>query len=243
MPCVLLSFDNEHILMWKGIESNSALSDTQAPQSSGQNSILEVSPKDESLSSPSVSFGTLEDENGDGESDSESFGDGDSDSEGGAMSPDIVGGSNIVSSLVSSSTSEIDNLTEEENGVDLVYSNDEQCDSIVLYIDDLWEGAISSGMALELNENDSDNDVVAKKAWELAKSAPAGPSYTERLISKLQLKTEKSRKPVDEVRIHFGKPKKKQNRPQYQPSKTHTVDVPRSGGLPVSELARLLASR
>ena len=149
--------------------------------------------------------------------------------------------STLKAALVSS-TSEMDNLTEEENGVDLVYSN-EQCDSIVLYIDDLWKGAIASGMALELNGNNSDNDVVAKKAWELAKTAPAGPSYTERLISTLKLKTEKSRKPDDEVRIHFGKPKKKQNRPQYQPYKTHTVDVPKSGGLPVSELARLLASR
>ena len=240
MPCVLLSFDNEHILMWKGIENNSALSNTQAPQSLEQSTILEVSPEDESLSSPLVSFGTLEDENGDGERDSDSFGDGDSDSESGAISHDIVGGSNIVSSLVSSTT-EMDNLTEEANDVDLVYSNG-QCDSIVLYIDDLWKGAIASGMALELNGN-SDSDVVAKQAWELAKSAPAGPSYTEALINKLRLKTEKSRKPDDEVRIHLGKPKKKQNRPQYQSYKTHTVDVPKSGGLPVSELARLLASR
>lgn len=110
-------------------------------------------------------------------------------------------------------------------------------------VDALWEHAFQSGMALELAEEDTDDDLVVRKADELAQSAPLAPRYTLNLVYKLQLKRDPDYKPKDELRIHFSrvmsqKPKKQGKRKFRLP----TVGVPTMGGLPVDGLAKLLVN-
>lgn len=131
---------------------------------------------------------------------------------------------------------------EEENALsDIELKNEDQFETCHAGVDDLWQQAFESGIAIELDEADLDMDSVLEKSDKLAHEAPPGPVYTRSLTKKSQLRVKKIRS--DEVtQINFGKiglmKKKKAVKRVAGLSKEK---VPQSDGIPVNELARLLA--
>eukprot|EP00250_Pteridium_aquilinum_P021223 c25060_g1_i1 orf=525-4490(-) len=121
-------------------------------------------------------------------------------------------------------------------------NNQSEC---VIRVDTLWDHAFQSGMAIEITEADTDIDLIVRKAAQLAQSAPLGPTYTRNLMYKLQLKREAEDRADDDLRIQFSsrKPQKRQQKVVKRKFQLPTVDVPGMGGLPVDELAKLLAPK
>ncbi|MCO5559091.1 hypothetical protein L7F22_012683 [Adiantum nelumboides] len=131
-----------------------------------------------------------------------------------------------------------------------VEASEEAC--IVVHVDDLWDQAIASGIAIQI-ENEVDNDIVVKKVRELAKAAPVGEVYTRQLMRLLEPKKQKIDSPEKEMHKHIKnirrmRLEKKLSKRSYR---MRTADVPkelpedgpRCSGMPVDELARLLSIR
>jgi hypothetical protein len=136
-----------------------------------------------------------------------------------------------------------------EEGKDIISSNGQLHDeegAEVHHVQALWDHAIECGMAIEVGELDMDPESILEKASKLTESAPTGPIYTHGLLKKLQVKAESEwgDRGGEQVQVYFGrskfadKPKRKLKRRSYQ---LPSLDVPPMGGLPVDEVAKLLA--
>ena len=114
-----------------------------------------------------------------------------------------------------------------------------------VYIESLWDHAIECGMAIELDKVDMDPESIVDKATKLAETAPIGPIYTHTLLKKLRVKTEWKEQGDEQVQVYFGR-SRYVDRPNKRGVKKRsyqlpTLEVPPMGGLPVDELAKLLA--
>ncbi|KAI5079293.1 hypothetical protein GOP47_0004772 [Adiantum capillus-veneris] len=76
---------------------------------------------------------------------------------------------------------------------------------VVVLVDDLWDQAITSGIAIQLDDVEIDNEIVLRKARELADSVPAGEVYTRKLMRTLEVKTKKPFSPENEMHKHLKK--------------------------------------
>ncbi|MCO5592334.1 hypothetical protein L7F22_046335 [Adiantum nelumboides] len=131
-----------------------------------------------------------------------------------------------------------------------VEASKEAC--IVVHIDDLWDQAIASGIAIQI-ENEVDNDIVVKKVRELAEAAPVGEVYTRQLMRLLEPKKQKSDSPEKEMHKHIKNIRRMrlEKKLSKRSFRMRTADVPKelpedgphSSGMPVDELARLLSIR
>lgn len=173
----------------------------------------------------------------------------DTTSEGMSNSVNSTVGNNGDKELVpfESASSEKKIMHEAENGLasdekEVSESLDNRTHS-VLRLDALWDHAFSSGMAVEISEAGMDEDVIVRTAAQLAQSAPLGPTYTIKLMYKLKSYEDRSN---DALQIRFGRgkpPKIPKNVVVKRKSELPTLNVPGMGGLPVDELARLLAPK
>ncbi|KAI5072266.1 hypothetical protein GOP47_0012372 [Adiantum capillus-veneris] len=288
VPCVLLSFDKEHILMWKGKPtakgtSTSQASDLKDTADIACNSAEHSDPSIDEVDKKTLKLSSMvEDPCEEGEASNACNGAGHSDPsieevDKKTLKPPMVqypskegeaSGLLARSSLLSlqskdksreevnlqagSSEALQSSFTVHEAGDQKDISlgvatkegykyEDIQPSNYAVDIDALWEHAYQSGMAIELAE-DTDIDLIVRKADELAQFAPLAPEYTPKMIHRLQLKRDPVSKPKDEVRMHFGRdltqrPKKDVKRKFQLP----TVGVAGMGGLPVDDLAKLLA--
>ncbi|KAH7420772.1 hypothetical protein KP509_13G021700 [Ceratopteris richardii] len=110
-------------------------------------------------------------------------------------------------------------------------------------VNSLWEHALESGMAIE--QKDMDPDLIIRKADELAQLAPLAPSYTTKLMYKLQIKRNSYTQLKDEPQIYFGRVLYKNKKPKKVKHKYElpTVGAPPIGRLPVDELAKYLVKK
>ncbi|MCO5599568.1 hypothetical protein L7F22_053674 [Adiantum nelumboides] len=132
-----------------------------------------------------------------------------------------------------------------------VEASKEAC--IVAHVDDLWDQAIASGIAIQIDNQEVDNDIVVKKVRELAKAAPVSEVYTRQLMRLLEPKKQKSESPEKEMHKHIKNicRMRLEKKPSKRSFRMRTADIlkelpedgPHSSGMPVDELARLLSIR
>lgn len=261
VPCVLLSFEREYLLLWKGKESNaSSENDTESGDAAAslidsiyvekkqesESSVLEQTVYRMSDSEKELLSGETSDDdistvhsssaNEDvplASEDSEESGDDELE-----FDDELQGEEGEDNALT-------DVQLQVEEGQDNALTDVElkekgQVDWFSMRVTALWEQAVESGMAVDLDESDLDADSVHKRAVEIAKTAPPGPNYTRSLLNRLRLR--KQKKPVEGTHVHLPRPSRtKPKRPAKRVPRVPTVEVPPMGGLPVDELARLLA--
>lgn len=125
---------------------------------------------------------------------------------------------------------------------------------VVVSVDNLWDEAIASGIAIQLDDVDMDGDIVVKKASQLANVAPVGEEYTRKLMKTLQLRTPKVVKPDSAVHTQIKKLRRMRLEKKLlkRPFRVRTADEPKdirqddgmqNGGMSVDELAQLLSIR
>lgn len=116
----------------------------------------------------------------------------------------------------------------------------------VIRVDALWDQAIASGIAIQLDQTDIDSDIVVKKASELDEANPTVAEYNVKLQKRLWIKRKTPPRQDDDLRMHFAKfyqAKLEKKAAKRAFRLRRPVDVPPAdnGGLPVEELARLLS--
>lgn len=259
VPCVLISFECEHILMWRGREwTSSLLKPGDDPKT--ENSEIAVSlpstsdSEDEGLA---ISFFSDSEElTGSlalGESTPPTSDEGeeivvDEDSRTEDDSP--------LSPLVSVSLSHTSNINGVENPSTLDECTSDRTRSSSLWIERLLsqlKEAVDNGAAIVLDESSLNSDIVFETAVGLAKSAPPGPVFKARPKKVVVQKPEKQKtedlkvenEKVLVIRDYKGEIEKKKKsyrrRVVMEGVTDDYTDVVTQGSLRVDELAKLLA--
>ncbi|PIN09173.1 hypothetical protein CDL12_18241 [Handroanthus impetiginosus] len=249
VPCVLLSFENEHILIWRGRDWKSSLEPNQSLTGSQEiKADVEVS----GLSAPPSPSSCIVEANS---SDLEA-----SSSKQNTELTKEVEEEPIISevpdtSVIVESDSEACNqsvkseIVEPQTRLETTKNADEQmnltkpCTEGILL---LRKEAAENGLAFLLENDDRlDADTVFKRAVAFAKTAPAGPVFTHRPKKSLPAETNKKQEcdeGIEIIAVSGRRNERKSHRVEkLEDVKGDYLNVVPTGNLRVDELAKLLA--
>ncbi|XP_047969988.1 CRS2-associated factor 1, chloroplastic [Salvia hispanica] len=258
VPCVLISFEHEHILIWRGPEWKSSIepinnlrvaeevkTDTAseippAPSTSIPNSLSIIEDKHDDLES--TISPTYNDEKPQGDSVLPEAGVEETMSFAPEISPITVDDSSEEAEACSQSEVELD------GSVDSIAAVSVACTEEIIQ---LREQAVEKGVAVMLDRDSLDADIVFKKAVALAKTAPEVPNYRQRAKElreekrKLQQREDSGVKeaPVDIVAPKLTVRSRRGERvaKKMEEIKADYLNVVPQGNLRVDELAKLLS--
>ncbi|KAH6804874.1 RNA-binding CRS1 / YhbY domain-containing protein [Perilla frutescens var. frutescens] len=250
VPCVLLSFEGEHILIWRGRDWISSIGPTESlkgevkTDSQGDGVLTE----DAMSLVPDISDVASHQVWTDSSIDRSATPPGDDHSE--ACNPAAENEIELDGSLVNTGSTSVNPQAHEQLNNEQM-SPDVPCtEEIVL----LMKQAVENGMALMLDDDSLDADIVFKKAVALAKTAPMGPVFRRR-AKQLGVGVEKRKlqecddslvkeAPVDniasEIRVRDER-KISNTSKKMEEIKADYLNVVPQGNLRVDELAKLLS--
>lgn len=235
VPCVLISFEHEHILMWRGTEWKSSLPEL-VDEAHKEPNKSEVG-KSASIVPPSgqdVPGSCLE------EASFDNLNEAPLDSEEDADPEDLS--SVILYDNMSASIGDIENNVKPSLSVTSL-----SCSPWTQGVLLLREQAIEGGRAVVLDESCLDADYVYERAVSLAQSAPPGPVFRPRpkpktvAVQKREKHGSEDSEVVEEAAIFSGRKVRQRNNRGKKDFTADFLHVVPQGSLRVDELAKLLA--
>ncbi|KAL5697479.1 CCR4-Not complex caf1 ribonuclease subunit Caf1 [Ranunculus cassubicifolius] len=245
VPCVLLSFEYEHILMWRGLEWKSSLPSSTTGDI--ENSLIPTDldledgddeegtelPSEEGLSSSDTEnpdINAIHDDDDDDESEAVSDGTGRSDEEATYTAPDQV----IRLEPTPEAT---------EKPAKIVQSSSICTEGVLL----LRKKAVEAGSAILLDDASLDADLVYQRSVAFAKTAPPGPVFRNsvrkvsiRKYVKKEVNDVLEEREMTTIRAETTVKEKRFRKPNFKDLKDTYPDTLPFGSLGVDELAKLL---